>query len=123
CLPRTTEAARRRSSRRGRRRGGGRSTSARRCRRRPCEAETAPVPGSTAWCSVGPPPALSCHDGGDPTPGGRVRKDGCVPSGPQTRHIPASSVAPIPSGIGAPCDLGLLGLTPADHERPYERVH
>ena len=54
---------------------------------------------------------------------GRVRKYGGVPGGPQTRRIPSSSVAPIPSGIGVPCVLGLLGLRTANHDRTSGRVH
>jgi hypothetical protein len=54
---------------------------------------------------------------------GRVRKYGCVLGAPQTLRIPASSVAPIPSRIEAPCVLGLLGLMTANHERTYGRDH
>jgi 2,3-bisphosphoglycerate-independent phosphoglycerate mutase len=37
--------------------------------------------------------------------------------------MPSSSVAPIPTGIEAPCVLGLLGLRPASHERTHGRKH
>jgi len=66
---------------------------------------------------------MALRDAHLPQPSGRVRKFGGMPGGPQTRRIPSSSVAPIPSGIGAPCALGLLGLRTANHDRTYGRIH